>query len=278
VLCVELHVTKPEYVLGSDDTEIERLQAQAAIIAEPTAILFERGGIRPGMRVLDLGSGPGDVSFLVADIVGENGSVVGVEQDPAQIAVATGRRDSLGLANVDFRRGDVRTFVDDEPFDAAVCRLLLMHLPDAADVLAHQLRNLRSGGVFVAVDYDLGGARALPEVGLYSSVSDWLKAGFEHAHVDAFVGMRLPVLFGAAGYADIGSLGLQAYWPPEDRLGLGYVVGVVRAMKDVIIASGAATEDELGLDTLEERLGDAVATARAVYTATTVVGGWGRRP
>jgi SAM-dependent methyltransferase len=271
-------MTNPEYVLGSDDTEIERLQTQAAIIAEPTAVLFDRGGIRPGMRVLDLGSGPGDVSFLVADIVGVGGSVVGVEQDPAQIAVATARKDRLGLGNVEFRRGDVRTFVDEEPFDAAVCRLLLMHLPDAGDVLAHQMRNVRSGGVFVAVDYDMGGARALPEVGLYTSVRGWLQAGFEHAQVDAFVGMRLPALFGAAGYADVGSLGLQAYWPPENRLGVGYVVGVVHAMKDAIVASGAVTADELGLDTLEQRLGDAVGAAGAVYTAPTVVGGWGRRP
>jgi SAM-dependent methyltransferase len=270
-------VTNPEYILGSDDTEIDRLQKQAAILAEATALLFQRGGIRPGMRVLDLGSGPGDVAFLVAEIVGQDGSVVGVEQDPAQIAVATARRDRLGLGNVEFRRGDARTFVDDEPFDAGVCRLLLMHLPDAADVLAHQMRNLRPGGVFVAVDYDMGGARALPEVELYSRVRDWLWAGFQHAHADPFVGMRLPVLFGRAGYDDVGALGLQAYWAPENRQAAGYVVGVVRAMKDAIVAAGAATEDEMGLDTLEQRLGDALGAAGAVYTMPTVVGGWGRR-
>ena len=153
-----------KYVLGSEDAEIERLQAQAAIIAEPTASLLVRGGIQPGMSVLDLGSGPGDVAFQVAEIVGPSGSVVGVEQDQAQIAVATRRRDHLGLSNVDFRQGDARTFVGAESFDAAVCRLLLMHLPDAAAVLAHQMQNLRPGGVFVAVDYDMRGVRALPEV------------------------------------------------------------------------------------------------------------------
>jgi SAM-dependent methyltransferase len=271
-------VTKPEYVLGSDDDEIERLRMQATIIAEPTALLLQRGGIRPGMRVLDLGSGPGDVSFLVADIVGGNGAVVGVEQDPAQIAVATQQRDRLGLDNVEFRQGDARSFRADEPFDAVVCRLLLMHLPDAVEVLAHQMRNLRPGGVFVAVDYDMGGARALPEVGLYSSIHDWLGAAFQHANADARVGMRFPVLFGKAGYQDVGTLGVQSYSPPENRRTLSYLVGVVHAMKDVIVASGAATEDELGLDTLEQRLSDAVTAAGAVITLPTVVGGWGRRP
>jgi SAM-dependent methyltransferase len=271
-------VTTPRYVLGSEDSEITRLQLQAAIIAEPTALLFQRGGIRPGMRVLDLGSGPGDVAFQVADMVGADGSVVGVEQDPAQIAVANDRRDKLGLGNVEFRQGDARTFVDEEPFDAAVCRLLLMHLPDAVDVLAHQMRNLRHGGVFVAIDYDMGGARALPEVELYGRMRDWLNAGFAHAQADPYVGMRLPVLFERAGFSDVGSLGLQAYWPPQDRHAAGYVVGVVRAMKDAIVASGVTTEEEMGLDTLAERLGDAIESAGAVFTVPTVVGGWGRRP
>jgi SAM-dependent methyltransferase len=271
-------MSTPEYALGSHDTEIERLQTQAAIIAEPTAVLFERGGIRPGMRVLDLGSGPGDVSFQVARMVGVDGSVVGVEQDAAQIAAAERRRDRLGLTNVQFLQGDARTFVADEPFDAGVCRLLLMHLPDAVDVLAHQMGNLRPGGVFVAVDYDMGGARALPEVELYSRMRDWLGAGFAHAGVDPYVGMRLPLFFEQAGYADIGSLGLQAYWPPNATQAATYVVGVVRAMKDAIVASGAATEEEMDLGTLDIRLAEAIGTAHAVFTIPTVVGGWGRRP
>ncbi|OBA88573.1 hypothetical protein A5662_02460 [Mycobacteriaceae bacterium 1482268.1] len=271
-------MTTPEYVLGSDDAEIARLQTQAAILAEPTAVLVQRGGVRPGMRVLDLGSGPGDVSFLVAEIVGREGVVIGVEQDPAQIAEATRRRDALGLTNVEFREGDARTYRADEPFDGAVCRLLLMHLPDAVDVLAHQMGNLRHGGVFVAVDYDIGGARALPEVELFSQVGEWIRAGFDHAQVDARVGMRLPLYFEQAGYADIGSLGLQSFSSPRDGHAARYVVDVARAMAPAIVASGVTTEEQMGLDTLADRLVDAIAAANAVYTAPTVIGGWGRRP
>jgi SAM-dependent methyltransferase len=271
-------VTKPEYALGSDDTEIARLQTQAALIAEPTTLLLQRGGIRPGMRVLDLGSGPGDVAFQVAEMIGPNGSVVGVEQDPAQIAVAMQRRDGIGFRNVDFRHGDARTFLDEEPFDAAVCRLLLLHLPDAADVLAHHLRNLRPGGVFIAVDYDVAGMRALPEVELYSRLIEWITAGFEYAHTDVFVGMRFPLLFEQAGLRDVGTLGLQSYWPPRSPGAAAYLVGVVRAMKDLIVNSGVTTEEEIGLDTLEQRLGEAFMSANAVFSLPTVVGGWGRRP
>ncbi|MEH3143694.1 MAG: class I SAM-dependent methyltransferase [Mycobacterium kyogaense] len=267
----------PDYVLGSDDAEIERLQGQAAIIAEPTDVLFRRGGLEAGMRVLDLGSGPGDVSFLVADIVGGEGSVLGLEQDPAQLAVAEARRDRIGFDNVEFAQGDARTFVSDEPFDAVVCRLLLMHLPDAVDVLAHHQRNLRPEGVFVAVDYDMTGSRAVPEVDLFTRVGAWIQAGFGHAHADPTVGMRFPVLFDQAGYTDVGTLGLQVYFPPQAREAAGYVVDVVRALEDAIVASGVVTAEELDISTLDERLVAAIADRGAVWTMPTIVGGWGRR-
>ena len=271
-------MTKPDYALGSDDTEIARLQSQAELLAEPTTLLLQRGGIRPGMRVLDLGSGPGDVAFQVAQMVGSDGYVMGIERDPAQIAVAMRRRDEFGFGNVDFRLGDARTFLDEEPFDAVVCRLLLVHLPGVGDVLAHHLRNLRPGGVFIAVDYDVAGMRALPEVGLYSRLIEWIIAGFEYAHADVFVGMRFPLLFEQAGFGDVETVGLQAYWPPGSSHAAAYLVGVLRAMKDAIVNSGAATEEELGLDTLEQRLGEAFMSANAVFSLPTVVGGWGRRP
>ncbi|OBE94140.1 class I SAM-dependent methyltransferase [Mycobacterium sp. 852002-10029_SCH5224772] len=271
-------MTKPEYALGSDNIEIARLQTQAALLAEPTGLLFQRGGIRPGMRVLDLGSGPGDVAFQVAKMIGPAGSVVGVEQDFSQIAVAMQRRDGFGLRNVDFRHGDARTFLDEEPFDAIVCRLLLMHLPGVVEVLAHQLRNLRPGGVFIAVEYDASGVRTLPEVELHSRVRKWITAGFGYARADVLLGMRLPLLFEQAGFRDIGTLGLQDYWPPRSAGAVAYYVGVVRALKDAIVNSGVATEAEMGLDTLEQRLGEALDDANAVWTLPTIVGGWGRRP
>ena len=265
----------PEYVLGSDDAEIARLRTQAAIIAEPTALLLQRGGIRPGMRVLDLGTGPGDVAFQVAEMVGPDGSVVGVEQDPAQLTVAEQRREQMGAGNVAFRQGDARTFLDEEPFDAVVCRLLLMHLPDAVDVLRHHVRNLRQGGVFVAVDYDMGG-RARSRRSSLLRIRDWLER-LDYAHVNPSIGMRFPVVFEQAGLREVGTLGLQVYWPPGNRHAPSYVVGVVRALKDAIVASGVATEEEMGLDTLSDRLSDAIAAAGAVWTMPTVVGGWGRR-
>jgi SAM-dependent methyltransferase len=270
-------VTQSEYVLGSDDAEVARLQAQAAAIAAPTALLLQRGGITRGMNVLDLGTGPGDVAFQLAEMVGAEGSVVGVDRDAAQLSVAQQRLTESGLRNVTFRKGDVRTYLHDEPCDAVVCRLLLFHLPDAAEVVTHHLEALVAGGLFVAVDYDLGGLRARPEVDLVTQVRRWLEAGFAFAEADPFVGIRLPVLLRQAGLEDVQSLGIQSYFPPDDRVAPSSPVGVVRSLLPAIVASGGATEEEVGLDTLEERLAAAVRDAGAVWGMPTVVGGWGRK-
>ena len=119
---------------------------------------------------------------------------------------------------------------------------------------------------------------ALPEVELYSRLTGWVKAGFEYAHADVFVGMRFPVLFEQAGFRNVGTLGLQVYCPPTSPHVVAYIVAAVRTMKDAIVNSGVTTEEEIGLDTLEQRLGEAIMSANAVFSLPTLVGGWGHRP
>src|SRR5467141_2809209 len=79
------------YALGSSDAEHERLLRQAALLAPFTERFFRSAGIGPGQRVLDLGSGVGDVSMLLARIVGSSGEVVGIERDACSIARAHAR-------------------------------------------------------------------------------------------------------------------------------------------------------------------------------------------
>src|SRR5437764_14798160 len=90
------------YALGSTDAEHERLIRQAARVAPTTERLFREAGIGPGQRVLDLGSGVGDVAILVARLVGPSGEVVAIERDPKSIAKARARVTEAGFHNVSF--------------------------------------------------------------------------------------------------------------------------------------------------------------------------------
>src|SRR4249919_4084462 len=95
------------YPLGNTDAEHERLIRQAARIAPLTERFFREAGIGPGQRVLDLGSGVGDVAMLAARLVGPSGEVVGIERDGYSIARANARIADAGLPNISFTQADV---------------------------------------------------------------------------------------------------------------------------------------------------------------------------
>ena len=63
------------YQLGSDASELERLDLQGRVLAPATRTILQSAGLAEGMRVLDLGSGTGAVSFVAAELVGSAGQV-----------------------------------------------------------------------------------------------------------------------------------------------------------------------------------------------------------
>ncbi len=135
------------YALGNTDAEHERLIRQAMILAPLTERFFRQAGIGPGQRVLDLGSGVGDVTMLAARLVGTSGEVVGVERDTRSIARARTRVAEVGLNNAIFTQSDVRQLPVDKPFDAVVGRFILQFLPDPVVTLRSLSRLVRPGGI-----------------------------------------------------------------------------------------------------------------------------------
>jgi SAM-dependent methyltransferase len=266
------------YVLGSDDAEIARLDAQAGSIAGATEALLRAAEIGGAMRVLDLGTGLGHVAFMVADLLDPGGSVLGVDQAERLLEVAERRRASAGVENIEFRQADARTFNASERFDAIVARLLLFHLPDREDVLRRQLDALRPGGTMVMVEFDIGAMRAEPEVALVEDVRRWIEAAFRAAGADPRIGTQAGQLLRRAGFADVSTLGVQAYFAPSDPTGPLLCAGVTRTLAPQIVAQGIADEAELGLDTLQERIAEQVAARDAVILPPAVVGAWGTRP
>jgi ubiquinone/menaquinone biosynthesis C-methylase UbiE len=136
-----------QYPLGGSSAEHDRLIRQAARLAPYTERFFREVGIGPGQRVLDLGSGAGDVAILAAQLVGPDGQVVGIERDPQAVARARARVVEAGLHNVTFTLADVSQLRADNLFDAVVGRFILMYLCDPVAVLHSASQLLRPGGV-----------------------------------------------------------------------------------------------------------------------------------
>lgn len=269
---------QPVYVLGSDDAEIARLDAQAAMSAPATRQLLAAGGIERGMRVLDLGTGLGHVAFDIAELVGPRGAVLAIDQSTRLLEIAEHRRLAAGLGSITFAEADVRTFRDVAPFDAVVGRLILFHLSDAGEVLAHHLSALRPGGLLLAIDFDGGSMRAEPPVQLVTTLRDWVEKAFRMAGANPMVGARLALLLRRAGGVDVTSFGIQSYLGPDDPHGPLWAAGLVGSLAPRIIGAGIAAEADLDLDTLEQRVAHALAERDAVFLPPTLVGAWGRRP
>ena len=266
------------YVLGSDDAEIARLDAQAGSIAGATEALLRAAGICGLMRVLDLGTGLGHVAFQVADLLDPGGSVLGVDQAPRLLDIAERRRAAAGAENIGFLQADARAFTADAPFDAIVARLLLFHLPDREEVLRRQLAALRPGGTMVVVEFDIGAMRAEPEAPLVEAVRLWIEAAFRSAGADPRIGAQAGQLLRRTGFADVSTLGIQAYFAPADPIGPALCAAVTRSLAPQIVAQGIADEAELGLETLQERIAQQVGALDAVIMPPAVVGAWGTRP
>ena len=136
-----------DYVLGHTPGEQLRLIRQARILSPATERFFRDAGIASGMRVLDIGCGMGDVTMLVAQLVGPGGSIVSVDVDLASIATARKRAQAFGFDNTTFHQADISTITGIGEFDAIVGRLVLEFLPDPAAVICRLCGLLRPGGI-----------------------------------------------------------------------------------------------------------------------------------
>src|SRR6476646_11890400 len=125
----------PSYALGYTDAENRRLIRQAAALSPLTERLIRDAGISTGHRVLELGSGMGDVAMLVARLVGPTGEVLGVERDPNSIKIAQSRAHEAGLQNISFSQSDITQLHGGKLFDAAVGRFILQFVPDPVAVV-----------------------------------------------------------------------------------------------------------------------------------------------
>jgi len=143
-----------DYPLESTDRERRRLRLQAEALVPLTERMLSGAGVGPGSRVLELGCGGGDVTELIARRVGPTGSVVALDRDPAQVAMATGRLHAAGHRNVEFVVSDMADHRPAGLFDAVVGRYVLIYVPDPEASVAQAARWLRPGGSLAFLEMD----------------------------------------------------------------------------------------------------------------------------
>ena len=244
------------YTMGRTEAETKRLIAQSHLFEEITGRFLKRCGISPGMKVLDIGSGAGDVSLAVADIVGNDGTVVGVDMNPQILETARQRAAAEQLSNVSFIAGDIREIPLDKDFDAVVGRLVLMYIPQPEEVLKRLTNHLNPGGIVAFQEIELKMYKALvhPDTPNMNKIVEWLLAVFTKSGADIGMGMNL---FGVYLKAGLPAPSMQVEAPlggPKNWPGYHYAAASFKSMLPLIVQLGIATEEEVDVENMAERL------------------------
>jgi ubiquinone/menaquinone biosynthesis C-methylase UbiE len=265
-----------DYVLGHSDRELERLRLQAQLINPITRQFLIEAGLGPGMTVLDIGSGAGDVAFLAADLVGNSGKVVGIERSNSALLRARSRAEQQSLGNVKFLERDLSAPGLDQKFDAAIGRYVLCFQPDPVAVLRSIGKLVHPGGVIMFHEPDRHQMHSYPPSPLYDQACRWVGETYTRSGVDIRTGIKLYSIFQAAGlaaptmrmHAIIG--GANAV----EELHLDTDQAVVLA--DDIVRLGIATATQLGAETLVERITEEMIKNQSVIIGRGEIGAWCR--
>ena len=263
-----------QYALGSTDAEHERLMRQAARLAQSTERFFRDAGIGLGQRILDIGSGVGDVAMLAARLVGPSGEVMGIERDMRSIARARARVAEARLRNVSFMQSDVNQISGDKPFDAAVGRLILMYLPDPVAVLRSLCKLLCPGGVLAFQEPSWDSSLALiAHLPLWSACTSLIRETFQRSGVNTEVGLGLYGIFQEAG---LPLLSMRMEMPLGDDP--EWIYGVLCSLRPKMEQLNLPFHTLGGFDTLPNRLRAEVVASKTVATSMALVGAWAHKP
>jgi 2-polyprenyl-3-methyl-5-hydroxy-6-metoxy-1,4-benzoquinol methylase len=267
------------YVLRRSEEELRRLTLQDELLRDSTVALFGRAGIAEGMRVLDVGSGAGDVALTLARMVGPTGAVVGVELDPPSGDVARRRAADAGTTNLEFLVGDVAAVELPGPFDAVVGRLVLMHIQDPAAVLARLRGTLRPGGLVVFQEPHLAGPwlsfPISPTLEHVQRVRE--RALAKSLAVYSLMGLALRGTFLEAGLPDPDLTADAMVGGGPGWAGYRYIEQTVRGLLPMWTRVGAEGVEEVKVDGMAARIEAEVGETGSMLIHT-LVGAWAANP
>ena len=246
-------------------------------MAEMTERLLIDAGIGPGLRVLDVGCGRGDVTLLAARLVGARGEVVGIDRDIGALQFAEGRAREAGCTNVTFVAGDFAAMGNEHGvFDAAIGRRVLMYQASPVAALRAVVSVLRPGAlvVFQEADATMVPASRIP-LPLNERANRWMWQTVEREGGNVHMGFDLAPSLEQAGLVVEQVRAEAIVQTSKQRHPVG---AVIRAMLPRILEHGVATEAEIDIDTLDERLAAECAAASATYIGDMAFGAWARVP
>lgn len=182
-----------------DEKNLQRQLLLAETLEKWTSELLEKPPVKKEAKVLDLGCGLGDTTFLLSRQF-TNAEVTGLDKDPELIETASLR--SKTYPRVSFRTGDVEDLpFEDGHFDFVFLRYLLLHLKRPLHALKEIKRVCKKGGFVMAIEPDFCYLESFPFSDAYAK----MRQLFQKVFVEPNMGRKLLSLFGEAGFSQLNS-------------------------------------------------------------------------
>jgi ubiquinone/menaquinone biosynthesis C-methylase UbiE len=263
------------YVHARDVNEYQRLRDQALMWQRATQEVLDRVGLKPGMSCLDVGAGPGAVMRLMADRVGPQGRVTGLEIDGQLAAQALAELRAQGGAQFNLIEADVLALdtVPGAPFDLTFCRLFLMHMQDPVAALEKMSSWTKPGGVLVAQEFDFGAIAVEPLCPAMAEFNRLFEGVFRGHGRNLRAGRHLPAQFEAAGLGvPDGTLAEVKYLPLKDMAAM--LIGVYQGLFASAVELGIA--DPVRAEQFKADMADAGADGRYYCLTPILIAAWKR--
>jgi ubiquinone/menaquinone biosynthesis C-methylase UbiE len=262
-------------VHARDVNEYQRLRAQAMMWQRATEEVLDRIGLAPGMSCLDVGSGPGEVMRLMADRVGPQGRVTGIEIDGALGAQALADLRAQGGTSFEIIAANMLELdqIPGAPFDLTFCRLFLMHMQEPVAALEKMLYWTKPGGTVVAQEFDFGAIAVEPLCPAMAEFNRVFEGVFRGHGRNLRAGRQLPAQFEAAGLGLPDGTNAEAKFLPLKDLAqmlIGVYQGLFAAAAELGIAD--ATRAEAFKVDMEEAASD----GRYYCLTPILIGAWKR--
>lgn len=264
------------YALGSSSGESARLQRQADELAPDSQALLDRVGLRPGDRAIDLGCGPRGIIELLSARVSPGGRVVGLDADPAHVAMASQLVAERALRDVEIVSADARhTGLPSGSFDLVHARTLLVNVPEPAAVLAEMVRLARPGGWVAGLEPHTEAAICYPPHPAFDRLCEIFTVAFSRNGADPHIGRRMAELYRQAGLEDV-TVEARAGVYPAGHSRRTIRADLARSIRPQIIDMGLADEREL--DQLDAAVRKHLDNPDTVVIPHLYFLAWGRKP
>jgi 2-polyprenyl-3-methyl-5-hydroxy-6-metoxy-1,4-benzoquinol methylase len=203
--------------------------------------------------------------------------VVGFDRSAGALEAARVKVAARSLRNVTFVEGTADEMTFDAPFDVVFGRYVLQFQSDPASLLSAAVAHAKPGALVVFHELDWSGARSLPSAPTYDRFCAWAVATLEQSGANAHIGLSLPAVFAAAGLPDP-VLRLEAMIAAGEHVrdSLELKGNLAGTLGPAMAAYGIATAEELGADTLVERMVTEAIANGSMIVSKFEVGAWSR--